>query len=122
MSHKPTVDFEKINALRTQHSHRTPDPETIKLLSEIRQQFLDLAVFIEVKLPPGREKALVHTKLDEARMWACNAAVSGGQISDSLEINIPVDVADKTVMVVHTVTPSKSVAPTGPRPFSHNVG
>lgn len=76
-------------SLRVQHSHRIPDTEQQKLLREIRQRFLDLATFIDAALPKSREQSLAQTKLDECRMWACNAATLGGEIKDQLTVNHP---------------------------------
>lgn len=75
--------------LRTQHSHRTPNEKTQVLLRDIRQRFLDLAVAIDDLLPASRERSVALTNLDQARMWACNAAVQGGEIRETLTINIP---------------------------------
>lgn len=79
--------MDSLEKLREQHSHRIPDEKAVKLLRRIRQDFLNISTMIEQLLPPGREKALVQTKLDEARMWACNAAVAGGEIREQLAIN-----------------------------------
>lgn len=77
------------DALRVQHSHRAPDQDAQQRLREIRQRCLDLAVFIDDQLPPSRERSCALTKLDEARMWACSAAVAGGAIREELTVNIP---------------------------------
>lgn len=77
--------------LRKQHSHRAPDANAQRRLRDIRQRFLDMAVFIDDQLPPSRERSLAMTNLDQARMWACNAAVAEGEIREELTINIPVD-------------------------------
>lgn len=76
-----------VEELKFRHSHRTPDDRAQKLLRRIRQEFLNLAVFIEEQLPYSRDRSLVQTKLDEARMWACSAAVSKGVIREELTIN-----------------------------------
>lgn len=77
------------DALRVQHSHRAPDEDAQRRLREIRQRCLDLAVYIDDQLPPSRERSCALTKLDEARMWACSAAVAGGAIREDLAVNIP---------------------------------
>lgn len=77
------------DALRVSHSHRTPDEDAQRRLREIRQRCLDLAIFIDDQLPPSRERSCAMTKLDEARMWACSAAVAGGEIREDLTVNIP---------------------------------
>ena len=76
--------------LRHQYSHRVPNADAVATLREIRQRFLDLAVFIDDRLPSCRERSLALTKLDECRMWACNAAVRGGEVRETLTINAPV--------------------------------
>lgn len=77
------------DALRVQHSHRAPDQDAQQRLRDIRQRCLDLAVFLDDQLPPSRERSCALTKLDEARMWACSAAVAGGEIREQLTVNIP---------------------------------
>ena len=77
------------DALRKQHSHRIPDDDTQKLLRDIRQRFLNLAVALDDMLPPSRERSLAMTNLDQARQWACNAAVANGEVRELLTINIP---------------------------------
>jgi hypothetical protein len=78
-----------LQTLREQHSHRTPDAKAQAVLRDVRQRFLDLAVFIDVALPPSRERSLAQTELDTARMWACNAAVMSGEIREQLTLNRP---------------------------------
>lgn len=75
--------------LRTQHSHRAPSEAAQATLRDIRQRFLDLAVAIDDILPPSRERSVALTNLDQARMWACSAAVAGGEIRETLTVNIP---------------------------------
>ncbi len=77
------------DALRVSHSHRAPDEDAQRRPREIRQRCLDLAIFIDDQLPPSRERSCALTKLDEARMWACSAAVAGGAIREDLAVNIP---------------------------------
>lgn len=84
------LDDATTDTLRKQHSHRIPDDDAQRLLKRIRQEFLNLSVFCAAALPRSRELALVQTKLDEARMWACNAATSSGEVQDVLTINRPV--------------------------------
>lgn len=79
----------KLIELRMQHAHRAPDADQQVLLHALRQRFLDLAVWVECKLPAGREKALVQTKLDEARQWARNSVVSKAEVRGDLVINRP---------------------------------
>ena len=75
--------------LRTQHSHRAPDTEAQARLRDIRQRFLALAGAIDDILPPSRERSIALTNLDQARMWACSAAVAEGEIRETLTINVP---------------------------------
>ena len=61
--------------LRQRHLYHAPGPEAVKTLTEIRRRVLDLAVYVELSTPVGREQALALTKLQEAQMWA-NAAIA----------------------------------------------
>lgn len=71
-------------ALAHQHAHRAPSPDAVQTIRDLRQRCYDLALFIESACKPGREKALAQTKLDEVRMWACNALTMDGTISEPL--------------------------------------
>lgn len=75
--------------LKKQHSWRSPDDEARVILHDLRQRFLDLSIYLDVKLPPSRERSLAMTKLDEARMWASNAATMNGEIKEDITVNIP---------------------------------
>lgn len=75
--------------LLKQHSHRNPSPEAIEALRRIRQTMLNAAVELDGLLPPSRSKSLALTKLDECRMWACNAATETGVIREELEVVAP---------------------------------
>lgn len=76
-------------ALAKQHAHRRPDEAAQRLLGEMRQRFLDLAIAIDALVPPSRERSLAFTNLDQARQWACNAITLNGEIVDELDINSP---------------------------------
>lgn len=78
-----------INNLKRQHSWRTPAPDAKIVLRDIRQRFLDLSIYLADKLPPSRELSCALTKLDEARMWASNAATLNGTIVEDLVVNRP---------------------------------
>lgn len=78
-----------LEALKHQHSWRSPNEASRTVLHELRQRFLDLAVFLDCKTPSSRERSLALTKLDEARMWASNAATLAGEIKEDITINIP---------------------------------
>ena len=83
MNHQTT---ESIERLRRQNSHRIPDAAAVDRLREIRQKVFELAIEIDELLPASREKSLVLTKLEEARMWACNAITMDGEIREELTI------------------------------------
>ena len=85
----PASATESQKALHHQHAHRTPDDKAKETLRRLRQAFLDLAVTVDALLPQSRERSLAQTKIDEARMWACNAATNYGDISEPLEIKPP---------------------------------
>ena len=76
---------EAVRKLAVQHAHRVPEAAAIAELGQIRVRFFELAAYIEIALPPSRERALVQTKLDEARMWACNAATLGEPVREPLD-------------------------------------
>ncbi len=81
--------LKRIEELVRQHSHRTVDHQTQAVMREMRQRFLDMALFLEARLPLSRERSTAQTKLDEARMWAFNAITLNGQIAEKLDINLP---------------------------------
>lgn len=72
----------KTDALVVQHSHRVPDEAVQKTLHACREEFFRLATWVRDHCPPGRETALTQTKIDEARMWACNALTMGCPIRE----------------------------------------
>lgn len=80
----------QLDNLRRQHSWRSPTPEAKVILHDIRQHFLDLSVYLADKLPSSRELSCALTKLDEARMWASNAATLDGTITEDIVINHPI--------------------------------
>lgn len=57
------------------------NPQTIDVFESLRLKILDLADYIDRKIPDSREKSLALTKLEEALMWA-NCAVSRHLPSD----------------------------------------
>lgn len=58
--------------------HPPRDEETKDAHAFVRGELGGAAVELERRLPPGREKALAITKLEEAMFWA-NAAIARGQ-------------------------------------------
>jgi hypothetical protein len=73
-----------ISSLERQHAHRIPDQEAQRKLRELREETYFLAQRLNQHCPPGRELALAQIKLDEVRMWACNAITMGGEIKERL--------------------------------------
>ena len=73
-----TIDDRRLEQLINQHAHRTPAPGAVPKLEKVRQACLDLALELERLLPDCRERAVAQTKLDEVRMWACNALTAPG--------------------------------------------
>lgn len=61
------------------YAHHPPKTQDrIEAHEAIRQEFALLAHVLDSMLPPGREKALAHTALQEACMWS-NAAIALGE-------------------------------------------
>jgi len=56
-------------------SYHKPDGLAIISHSDVREACLNLALNLEQILPDGREKAIVHTKIEEVMFWA-NAAIA----------------------------------------------
>lgn len=83
------MNTQAISNILNNHAHRVPDQTQQELLQELRQRTADLAVWLECKLPAGREKALAQTNLEQARMWACSALVATGEVKAPLTLNLP---------------------------------
>lgn len=54
--------------------HR-PNDEKVTAHENVRESCKTVAHYIDAAVPPGREKALALTKLEEAMFWA-NAAIA----------------------------------------------
>lgn len=62
--------------LTKRFSYHAPKNEgTKKAHEEIRQACLQLALFVNLQVPEGREKSLAITHLEEVMMWA-NAGIA----------------------------------------------
>lgn len=57
------------------HHYHTPTERARELHSKVNDMTESVAREMEAILPEGREKSLVHTKLEEVRMWA-NASIA----------------------------------------------
>ena len=52
-----------------------PSEAAIKLLDTLIRKTLEMAKWMEDELPEGREKSIVHTKLEEVKLWAVEAII-----------------------------------------------
>lgn len=55
--------------------HRPASQAVADLHQKIRTLHLELAQQVNLRVPDGREKSIVMTKLEESMMW-CNAAIA----------------------------------------------
>lgn len=55
--------------------HAAPDEEKRNLHSSVRNHIREVADYVNLVVPEGREKSLAITKLEEAMFWA-NAALA----------------------------------------------
>jgi len=61
--------------LHERYYYHKPNERKQELHDLINKKMEDVARVVEHNLPEGREKSLVHTKLEEARSWA-NSAIA----------------------------------------------
>lgn len=61
--------------IHKRHSYQKPTELAAEMHNTVNGLTEDLAMRMETILPEGREKALVHTHLEEARFWA-NASIA----------------------------------------------
>lgn len=66
-----TADRLRIDRNLTYHA---PDADQIEAIRDLRERFRDLSHRIVSLVPPGRERALALTQIEEASMWA-NAGI-----------------------------------------------
>jgi len=62
------------NKIRPEFQYHQLNEQGVAACNSIRGQFTNLLDLIEAMVPPGRERALVVTKLQEACNWAVRAA------------------------------------------------
>lgn len=65
----------KPDEIRDRFQYHPPSSEGVEAHAGLTEWFVSLGGFIEKVCPDGREKSLVMTKLEEAKMWA-SAAVA----------------------------------------------
>lgn len=61
--------------IHTRHSYQSPTELAAKYHGMVNDTTEQVALKFEEMLPDGREKALFHTCIEEARFWA-NAAIA----------------------------------------------
>lgn len=80
---------EYLKAISHQDAHRQPDEDAIKLIQKTREVAFNMRAFIEVNFPPSRERSIALTRVDEMRMWLCNAATINGKVNEPLHVFPP---------------------------------
>lgn len=74
--HQPLITDEDLERLRKIFTdHPVKNKTTSNSHSKIREACLDLAITISYLVPPGRERSLALTHLEEVMMWA-NAGIA----------------------------------------------
>ena len=63
------------NNIKDRFTYHAPSTAGVERHGDLSAAFVNLAFVIESTCPDGREKALVYTKLEEAKFWA-SAAVA----------------------------------------------
>jgi len=56
--------------IKNRVTYHAPSPEGVERHEAIAGNFIELMHVIEAIMPDGREKSIVFTKLEEAKMWA----------------------------------------------------
>lgn len=54
-----------------------PNATQLQKIGDLRAGFADLCAIVEAHTPPGRERALAVTALEESCMWAVKAVTRG---------------------------------------------
>lgn len=76
-------DHHTLADLTNRFEYHPPRSEEAKVAHEtVRARCLDLADFLASELPPGRERSLAVTKLEECMFWA-NAAIARNPKADT---------------------------------------
>lgn len=61
--------------LRERFITKAPRPFAAEAMIAIREKFAELAEFVDLNVPDGREKSLAHTNLEQAKYWANQAII-----------------------------------------------
>ena len=72
------VTPDEFKELKNRFTYHAPKGDQQERYVQLRQHGFDLALHISTMVPPGRERALALTNLEQAIFWA-NAGIARGE-------------------------------------------